>query len=125
VNSACLSVDNAGNLFIADTNNPRIRRVSPDGVITTVAGNGSRGFAGDGGPAVDAQLNGPWGVATDNAGNLYIVDAFNYRIRKVSASGIIATVAGGGTVVGVAADGGPATNAVLSAWAVAVDGAGN
>jgi len=115
-------VDSAGNLFIADTSNHRIRRVSPDGIITTVAGNGTRGFSGDGGPATSAQLRSPWGVAVDGAGNLFIVDALS-RIRKVSASGIITTVAGGGTVA--SDDGGPATSARLTPWGVAVDGAGN
>jgi uncharacterized protein (TIGR03437 family) len=122
---AGLAADSGGNLFIADTGNHRIRRVSPDGVITTIAGNGTRGFSGDGGPAVDAQLNYPWGVAVDTTGNLYIVDAFNYRIRKVSTAGIITTVAGGGTLQGEASDGQPATSALLTAWAVAADNSGN
>jgi uncharacterized protein (TIGR03437 family) len=123
--SAGLAVDSAGNLFLADTSNHCIRRVSPDGIITTVAGNGTRGFSGDGGPATIAQLNYPWGVAVDDVGNLFIVDARNNRIRKVSASGIITTVAGGGTLLGAPADGGPATSALLTAWAAAVDTAGN
>jgi len=123
--SAGLAVDSAGNLFIADTSNHRIRRVSPDGVITTVAGNGSRGFSGDGGTATSAELNYPWAVAVDGAGNLFIADAVNYLIRKVSAGGIITTVAGGGTLPGASADGGSATRAQLSAWAVAADSAGN
>ncbi len=122
--AAGVAVDRAGNLFIADTSNHRIRRVSPEGIITTVAGNGTRGFSGDGGPATSAQLNYPPGVAVDGGGNLFIVDAFNFRIRKVSASGIITTVAGNGTGPD-SGDGGPATSARLAPWGLAVDGAGN
>ncbi len=84
--SSGLAVDKAGNLFIADTSNHCVRRVSPNGIITTVAGTGVPGFSGDGGPAVNAQLAYPWGVAVDPAGNLFIMDAFNYRVRKVSTS---------------------------------------
>ena len=80
-----VAVDSAGNLFIADSNNDRIRKVSTSGVITTVAGNGTEGFAGDGGVATAAQLDCPYGVAVDSAGNLFIADAFNNRIRKVGA----------------------------------------
>src|SRR3989454_4287472 len=89
-----VAVDGAGNLFIADTNNNRIRKVSSDGIITTVAGNGSQGFSGDGGPAINAQLAGPNSVAVDSAGNLFILDFYNNRIRKVSSDGIITTIAG-------------------------------
>ena len=99
-NSAGLAVDSQGNLFIADRFNDRVRRVAPDGIITTVAGNGRRGFSGDGVPAVDAQLNSPWGVSADHSGNLYIVDAFSYRVRKLSANGMISTFAGGGAFAG-------------------------
>ncbi|MGD0778418.1 MAG: hypothetical protein ABSC05_37030, partial [Candidatus Solibacter sp.] len=107
-----VAVDAAGNLFIADTFNNRIRKVSANGTITTVAGTGARGFGGDGGPATAAQLNYPQGVAVDAAGN--------QRIRKVS-GGIITTVAGGGTF-GPADDGGPATAAQLyNPVGVAVD----
>src|SRR5438034_3309266 len=87
-----VAVDGAGNIFIADT--ARIRKVSSDGIITTVAGNGTYGFSGDGGPAINAQLARPNSVAVDRAGNLFILDTYNYRIRKVSADGIITTVAG-------------------------------
>ena len=85
-------MDSAGNLYIADTGNNRIRKVS-NGVITTVAGNGAQGFSGDNGPATSAQLNDPSGVAVDSAGNLYIADSDNNRIREVS-NGVITTVAG-------------------------------
>ena len=87
-----LAVDSAGNLYIADSNNNRIRKVS-DGVITTVAGTGTAGFSGDYGPAAAAQISCPTAVAVDAAGNLYIADLGNGRIRRVS-NGVIATVAG-------------------------------
>jgi trimeric autotransporter adhesin len=120
-----LAVDGSGNLYIADYDNIRVRRVSPAGTITTVAGNGVGGYSGDGGPANAAQLNRPSGVAVDGAGNLYIADVSNSCIRQVSPTGIISTVAGNGTL-GYSGDGGPATHAALSdPWAVAVDGAGN
>ena len=117
-----LAVDAAGNLYIADTLNLRIRKVS-NGVITSVAGNGTYGGSGDGGPATSAQLNMPYGIAVDAAGDLYIADESNNRIRKVS-KGVITTVAGNGTF-GFSGDGGPATAAQLN-WprAVAVDAAG-
>ena len=120
-----VGVDGAGNLYIADTSNNRIRRVSPSGIITTVAGNGTQGYAGDGGAATSAQLSYPYRVAVDGAGNLYLADSFNHRIRRVSPSGIITTVAGNGTQ-GYSGDGGAATSAQLSApQGVEVDGAGN
>jgi uncharacterized protein (TIGR03437 family) len=120
-----VAVDASGNLFIADPYNNRIRKVSASGIITTVAGNGTQGFGGDGGPATSASLDTPFGVAVDSSGNLFIADTGNYRIRKVSASGIITTVAGNGTP-GLAGDGGAATSASLSlAYAVAVDVSGN
>ena len=120
-----LAVDAADNLFIADFFNNRIRKVGTDGIITTVAGNGSAGFSGDGGSAAEAMLHQPSGVAADGAGNLYIADKLNHRVRRVSPTGLIVTVAGNGTA-GSAGDGGPATAAVLNRpVAVAVDGAGN
>jgi secreted PhoX family phosphatase len=119
-----VAVDSAGNIYIADAGNNRIRQVSPGGVITTIAGNGAQGFGGDNGAAASAQLNQPGGIAVDSAGNVYIADTGNNRIRKVS-SGIITTVAGNGTQ-GSNGDNGPATSAQLnSPWGVAVDPAGN
>ena len=110
-----------GSLYIADSSNNRIRKVT-NGVITTVAGNGTAGFSGDYGPALGAQLSDPEGVAVDSAGNLYIADALNSRVRKVS-NGVITTVAGGGANLG---DNGSATSAQLySPKGVAVDSAGN
>ena len=118
-----LAVDSAGNLYIADTYNQRIRKVSA-GTITTVAGNGNAGFTGDGGASISATLNDPSGVAVDSAGNLFIADSLNYRIRKVS-GGTITTVAGNGTY-GFSGDGGPAASASLYDPAgVSLDSAGN
>jgi sugar lactone lactonase YvrE len=122
-----VAVDATGNLFIADTGNHRIRRVDEStGIITTVAGNGIRGFSGDGGPATSASLNYPTGVAVDGSGNLFIADAANNRIRWVDAStGIITTVAGNG-MPDYSGDGGPATSASLNGPSgVVVDAAGN
>ena len=91
-----VAVDSAGNIYIADSSNNRIRKVDINGVITTVAGNGQSGYSGDGGPATQAGLYRPSGVAVDSAGNIYIVDFYNDRIRKVSLPSIFAgsTVAG-------------------------------
>src|SRR3989441_697705 len=122
-----VAIDAAGNLFIADTINNRIRQVAAGtGIITTVAGTGTPGFGGDGGPAVSAQLTYPSSVAIDAGGNLFIVDTTNSRIRKVTANtGIITTVAGTG-VPGFSGDDGPATSAQLNyPTSVAVDAAGN
>jgi uncharacterized protein (TIGR03437 family) len=118
-----VAVDSAGNLYIADSENSRIRKVS-NGVIATVAGNGTRGFSGDNGPATAAELNLPDGVAVDPSGNLYIADGLNSRVRKVS-NGVIITVAGNVTP-GFSGDNGPAAGAQLaSPQGVAVDSAGN
>jgi uncharacterized protein (TIGR03437 family) len=92
-----LASDAAGNLYIADAADQRVRKVTPGGVIQTVAGTGVRGFAGDGGPATSAQLNSPYGLACDAKGNLYIADLGNARVRQVTPDGNITTVAGGGT----------------------------
>ena len=103
-----VNFDALGNLYIADVVNSVIRKVDTAGNITTVAGNGTAGFSGDGGPATAAELNGPFGVVPDSAGNLYIQDTLNARIRRVDATtGIITTIAGNGTS-GLAGDGGPA-----------------
>src|SRR5438132_897503 len=107
-------VDSSGNIFTADHLNGRIREVDvATGTIQTVAGNGTFGFSGDGGPATNAELAQPTGVYVDSSGNMFIVDTFNSRIREVdAATGIIQTVAGNGTF-GFSGDGGPATSAEL------------
>jgi uncharacterized protein (TIGR03437 family) len=135
---AGVAVDAAGNVFVADTNNSAVRKIAPDGTISTVAGNGPAGYNGDGIPAVAASLNAPQGVAVDSAGNLYIADTDNHRIRQVSPNGTIATFAGtglatysgdnvGGTgITSSSGDGGPATkSSVVLPTDVAVDAAGN
>src|SRR5438034_9878522 len=114
-----LVVDGGGNLYIADWGNDRIRKVNTEGIISTIAGNGKEGFEGDGGPATSASLNKPRGVAVDPAGNVYIADAGNFRIRKVNPAGVISTVAGSGTS-GFTGDGGPASSAQLVPRGVAV-----
>jgi RHS repeat-associated protein len=102
-----------GSLYIADSDNDRIRRVDPNGIITTVAGSGDvGGFGGDGGPATQAQLNGPLDVALGPDGSLYIADSKNIRVRRVGPDGVITTVAGNG-LFGTDGDGGPATQASL------------
>jgi streptogramin lyase len=107
--------DSKGNLYLSDTGNHCVRRIdAASGVINTVAGNGSKGFAGDGGPATQAQLNEPYGLAIDPAGNLYVVDRLNGRVRRVDArTGIITTVAGDGSKK-YSGDGGPAAQAGLA-----------
>jgi sugar lactone lactonase YvrE len=123
-----VAVDAAGNLFIADTGNSRVRRVdAATGVITTVAGTGAFGFGGDGGPATGASLDKPYGVAVDAAGNLFIADTSNHRVRKVdAATGVITTVAGNGVWWTYGGDGGPAVAANLAyPFGVAVDAGGN
>ena len=122
ISSNGVAVDAAGNLYLGDYDHFRIRKVAANGIVTTVAGNGSHGYSGDGGLATSAQLYFPSGVAVDAAGNLYIAD--DTHIRKVAANGIITTVAGNGDE-GYSGDGGPATSAQLSAGQVALDAAGN
>ena len=125
-NPSGVAADGAGNVYIADSMNNRVRKVNSAGTISTVAGNGSPGFSGDGGPATGASLSMPIGVAVDSAGNLYIADSSNNRIRKVNTGGTISTVAGGALVPGFSGDGGPATGAGLFLpGGVALDSAGN
>jgi len=120
-----IALDGAGNIYIADTLNNRIREVNTSGIITTIAGTGSAAYGGDGSAAVYAQLNHPMGVAVDMLGNLYIADEYNNRIRRVDTGGTITTVVGNGTV-GSGGDGGTATSAQLYyPTGVAVDGSYN
>jgi hypothetical protein len=120
-----VALDTAGNMYIADSQNCRIRKVNTSGIISTLAGNGNAGYFGDGGPATEAWLAAPSGVAVDASGNLYIADGGNNRIRKVNANGIITTVAGNGDTT-YAGDGGPATNAsLIEPASVAFDVSGN
>ena len=125
LNPTGTALDSAGNLYIADIDNQRVRKVDTSGNITTVAGTGTAGYNGDNIPATSAQLSDPEAVAVDGAGNLYIADRFNYRVRKVDTSGNITTVAGTGTT-GYNGDGIPASTAQLNQpTGLALDGAGN
>lgn len=127
-----VAFDTEDNIYIADTHNSRICKIDTNGAITTVAGKGTfdfggfGGYSGDGGPAVEAELNWPHGVAVDSDGHIYIADSINNRIRKVdSKTGIISTIAGG-EEIGYAGDGGPAAEARL--WqpeGITVDTGGN
>lgn len=120
-----VTADAAGNLFIVDKGNHVIRKVNTAGIITRVAGTGTSGYNADGISALGSRLNTPEAVAVDAAGNLYIADFYNNRVRKVSTTGIISTIAGTG-VYGFSGDGGPATDAQVQYPAgVAVDAAGN
>ena len=115
----------SGDVYIADSGNERIRRVNPAGTISTVAGTGVAGYSGDGGPALAAQFDGPRGVAGDSAGNLYVADDNNNRVRRIDSSGVVSTVAGTGPA-GFSGDAGPAGSAQLNhPRGVAVDGRGN
>jgi sugar lactone lactonase YvrE len=117
-----VAVDREGNLYITDENNYRIRKVDKEGIITTFAGTGEGGYSGDGGPATSAKLIDPGGLSFDGKGNLYVAD---YKsVRKIDPSGTITTVAGTGEL-GYSGDGGPATEAKLTAYDLALDHKGN
>jgi len=119
-----VAIDASGNLYVADRGNARVRRISPAGTISTVAGNGKAGFSGDNGPAILARID-PVALAIDNQNNLYIADGDNYRIRKVDSNGVINTIAGTGTP-GYTGDNGPASIALISfVTGLAVDSTGN
>jgi len=121
-----IAVDTAGNLYIADTYNMRVRKVDTAGIITTIAGTGIAGFGGDGGAATAAVLSHPTGICTDRAGNVYISDERNNCIREINTSGIMTTIAGADTMAGYSGDGGPATAAKLNApFGLTTDTLGN
>ena len=115
-----VAVDAMGRVIIADALNNRVRRVELDGTIVTIAGNGDFGYNGDNIAATSAELAAPLGVAVDPQGRVVITDAFNRRIRRVELNATIVTIAGTG-VDGFSGDGGPATNATMGPWGVAVD----
>lgn len=120
-----LALDKAGDIFFTTGNEAKIHKVSADGILTTIAGTSTLGYSGDNGPAAQAQLADPGGLAVDSAGNLYIADGANERVRKISPAGIITTVAGTGAI-GSSGVGGPAVAAELSGpSSVAVDTADN
>ncbi len=112
-NPVGIAIDKFGNIYIADDHNNAIRKINTSGTMSTIAGHTTAGYSGDGGPAIAAELNLPIGVGVDTAGNLFIADANNNVIRKVSKTGIISTYAGTGIIAGYSGDGGPATAALL------------
>jgi trimeric autotransporter adhesin len=117
----CVAVDAFGNIYIADAQNHRVRKVNTSGIISTIAGDSASGYSGDGGQATAAELAYPCGVIVDNSGNVLITDFYVNRIRKVNTKGIISTVTGNGTA-GYYGDGGPATDAELNSPAsIAID----
>lgn len=120
-----VAVDSLGNVYVSDTANQRIRKIDSLGNLTTVAGTGAAGYIGDGSPATSFRVSSPAGLAVDTAGDLYIADYGNFRIRKLDTAGAISTVAGSASF-GFAGDGGPATSARLNfPNGVAVDSVGN
>ncbi|MEO7650361.1 MAG: hypothetical protein ABIZ80_07820, partial [Bryobacteraceae bacterium] len=120
-----VAVDRLGNVYIADAGAHRVRKVNTSGAILTLAGDGTPGFSGDGGRSDLARLNAPYGVAADSAGNVYVADLGNHRVRKITPEGTISTVAGTGDK-GDLGDGGSATSAQLtSPRNLAFDSAGN
>jgi hypothetical protein len=124
-NSFCAAFDASGNAYIADFWNNRIRKVNTSGIITTIAGTGATGYAGDGGPASAAMLHYPYGIVVDAGGNVYFADNWNYSIRKINTSGIITTIAGTGTMGG-GPDGSVATATSLGPLeGIGLDGSGN
>lgn len=120
-----IAVDPSGNIYVSEVYLARVRKINTSGIINTIAGNGNVGYAGDGGPAISAELKWPYDVAVDASGNIYIADAGNNRIRMINTLGVISTIAGNG-LAGYSGDGGPATSAQLnSASGIDVDPLGN
>jgi sugar lactone lactonase YvrE len=126
VSATDTATDPQGNLYIADAGSNRIRKVTPDGAIHTVAGTGTAGFSGDGGPALAAEFRFPNGITLDSAGNIYVADSGNSRVRKIATDGMVTTIAGTGSP-GISGDGGLATNAQVGNFlcGIAVDGSGS
>lgn len=120
-----ITIDLLGNIYFSDLTNNRIRKINTNGIINTIAGIGSPGFSGDGGPATSAKIASVFGLVTDSVGNLYFGDVQNYRIRKINTTGIITTIAGTG-VVGHTGDLGQATSAkIAEVECLAIDASGN
>src|ERR1017187_7479737 len=119
-----IAVDRLGNLYLSDTDHHRVRKVSA-GTVTTIAGTGVAGFSGDGGSALNAQLSFPYGLALDSAGNVYVADLGNQRVRRIGTDGVIATIAGTGKKASSPDGAAPTSTSLLSPRNVAVDAAGN
>lgn len=107
-----VTLDKYGNMYITDFSNHRIRKVNTLGIVTTIAGTGLPGYAGDNGPATNAKIDGPYGIAIDNANNIYFADAYEHVVRCIDMAGIITTFAGNSAAISIG-DGGPATSAAL------------
>src|SRR5262249_31679919 len=120
-----VAVDAQGNVYFTDQDAATVRKVNPAGIIITVAGNGATGFSGDGGPGPSAALASPYRAPVGSAGNVYISDYGNHRIRKVDTSGTVTTIAGNGSNAANNGDGGPPTSANVLPDGVAFDSAGN
>jgi trimeric autotransporter adhesin len=118
-----IAIDASGNVLIADWLNHSIRKVTPSGTITTICGNGTAGFTGEGGPASAARLNSPYGICVDRDGNILIYDSWNNRIRKINTAGNIATIVGNGTY-GYSGDGGYAVLAKIASAGITTDTTG-
>src|SRR5579885_739948 len=112
-----VAIDTGGSLYISDTGDSRIRKISPQGLISTVAGTGVPGYSGDRGKAAQAQISRPFGIAVDSSGNIFFADRDNLRVRRISPDGIINTVAGNGNK-GFSGDNGPALSAQIDPVAV-------
>src|ERR1039457_2155197 len=119
-----IAVDRLGSLYLSDTDNHRVRKVS-GGTVTTIAGTGVAGFSGDGKSALNAQLNFPYGLAVDSAGNVYVADLGNQRVRRIGPDGIITTVAGTGRKASSPDGAAPTDTSLISPRNVAADAAGN